>query len=1070
MNLKRFLHTAFAAVGFASVLGAAEQLPAPAQGERIVLLGNGLAERMQYFGHFETALHRHFPDAQLVVRNMGNQGDTPAFRPRPGRTNQWAFPGAEQFRPEFSMHLGQGHYASPDEWLTLIGTDTILAFFGFNESFDGPERVENFRAELDAFAVHTLAQKYNGASAPRLVLVSPIAFEDLSATQDLPDGTRENANLALYRDAVRDVARKHKLPFVDLFELTQSLYASQSDPLTINGSHLSDAGYRRITPGLIEGIYGDISASARGDADLLHAAVMEKAWFWRNDYRMLNGVHVHGRRYSPYGNVNYPEEIEKIRQMTALRDEKIWAIARGQSDDLAVDDAATRPLTPIETNFKRPITYLEEQDALKSFTLPQGYAIGLFASEKQFPDLRNPVQMSFDNEGRLWVSVLHSYPHYLPGGPRPDDKILIFEDTDRDGRADRQTVYADGLSLPIGFEIAAEGVYVSEEPNLMLLRDTDGDGRADTKEILLGGFDSHDTHHAISAYCADASGAFFMCEGRFLHSQVETPYGPVRCNDGGVWRYDPKSWRLERFSQSDYNNPWGVAFDEWGQNYISDASNGENYWALPLSVNVPYGIEIEKEGQFTTHRVRPTSGTEFLYSRHFPPEVQGDFLINNTIGFLGTKQHTYYEDGAGYTGLLRHDLVRSDDPNFRPVDLEIAPDGSLYIVDWHNALIGHMQHSARDPNRDVDHGRIYRVTYPSRPLVEPARIAGEPVEKLLDLLKAHEYRTRYRVRRELRGRPSDEVLPAVRTWVGKLDRQDLKYERHLLEGLWATWAQNRTDRDLLVQCLGGESHQLRAAAARVLRYARHHVSDSTELFLRAARDEHPRVRLEAVVAASWMDDEDGARIAFEAMKHPVVKWMGHAFEAAMITLKDDAVRLAASGKYDVAENASAQKYLAGQLSFKPRDTAVEIPLTNVPTEALELYKVGAEVYRREAHCVTCHQADGRGIPGSYPALIKNEWVEGEPERLIKLVLKGLWGTIEVAGETFDPSKGTPPMIGFGPLLTDEEIAGVLTFVRYSWNNSASPVTPDMVAKVRKATDDRQTFYMVEELLKEHPFR
>jgi hypothetical protein len=113
--------------------------PTPKEGERIVLLGNGFIEREQNYGHFETALQLRFPEQDLVVRNMGNQGDTPAFRPRPGRTSQWAFPGGEVYRPELSMHLGIGHYANPDEWLTLLRADTIVAFFGYSESFDGRE-------------------------------------------------------------------------------------------------------------------------------------------------------------------------------------------------------------------------------------------------------------------------------------------------------------------------------------------------------------------------------------------------------------------------------------------------------------------------------------------------------------------------------------------------------------------------------------------------------------------------------------------------------------------------------------------------------------------------------------------------------------------------------------------------------------------------------------------------------------------------------------------------------------------------------------------------------------------
>ena len=118
--------------------------------------------------------------------------------------------------------------------------------------------------------------------------------------------------------------------------------------------------------------------------------------------------------------------------------------------------------------------------------------------------------------------------------------------------------------------------------------------------------------------------------------------------------------------------------------------------------------------------MRPTSGLEFVSSRHFPEEAQGALIINNNIGFLGTKMHTWSEDGTGYTSNHLADLIVSEDPNFRPVDMEFAPDGSLYVVDWHNILIGHMQHNARDPFRDHVHGRVYRITYPSRPLVEPA--------------------------------------------------------------------------------------------------------------------------------------------------------------------------------------------------------------------------------------------------------------------------------------------------------------------------------------------------------------
>ena len=268
--------------------------------------------------------------------------------------------------------------------------------------------------------------------------------------------------------------------------------------------------------------------------------------------------------------------------------------------------------------------------------------------------------------------------------------------------------------MPIGFEFAPEGVYLSQEPFLVLLKDTDGDDQADVTEYLLDGFDPHDTHHAISAFDVDNGNGIYMCEGRFLHSQVETPWGPQRMTDGGVWRFDPSSWKVERVMQSDVSNPWGVAHDEYGQTFVNDASGGAHYWMLGYSLKVPHAAEIPKVAKFNyEHHSRPTSGAEFIYSRHFPDEVQGDYIYTNSIGFLGIKQLDTMEDGSEIKGKWRQDLIQSSDGNFRPCDLEVAPDGSLYFIDWHNTLIGHMQHSARDPLRNSESVSYTHLTLPT---------------------------------------------------------------------------------------------------------------------------------------------------------------------------------------------------------------------------------------------------------------------------------------------------------------------------------------------------------------------
>lgn len=1027
-----------------------QQATAPEKGERVVFLGNGLAERDLYYGRFETELNLRFPQAELFVRNMARPGDTPGFRPHPARKSQWAFPGAEKFRPENSIHQGEGFFPTPDQWLTYLKADTIVAFFGYNESFDGPDRAANYEAELDAWVQHSLTKAYNGKAAPRIVLVSPIAYENLSAKRDLPNGEKENANLALYSAAMERVAKKHGLTFVDLFNPTREIYAKAKQPWTANGFIPSEQSYEALAKLVADGIYGPHSRDSKADPKLVRDAVLSKDWFWNVcDYNLLNGVHTHGRRYNPFGPQNYPDEVLKARDMAALRDALIHDVANGRTKSLAVDDSKTHVLQPVPTNYTPTNSkngspeYKYGDEALKALTVPDGYKVQMFASEKEFPNLANPMQMSFDNKGRLWVAVMPTYPHYRPGDAMPNDKILIYEDTDGDGKADKETVFADHLHLPIGFELQPEGVYVSEEPNLVLLRDTDGDDKADSREIVLGGFDSHDTHHAISAYTADPSGAFMLLEGVFLHSNVETPYGPVRGVDGGFFRFNPQRTQLERTAQLAIPNPWGYVFDKWGQDFFLHTSSPNMHWGLPVGLKTPYGVKTPSTPDLIPkgQAVRPTSGLEIVSSRHFPDEVQGDILLCNNIGFLGIKQHQIEDAGTGWKTTFRQELLKSSDGNFRPADLEFAPDGSLYVIDWHNVLIGHMQHNARDPLRDHVHGRIYRITYPSRPLVKPPQIAGAPLSTLLENLKLPEDRARYRTRRELRARPASEVLPALKQWVAKLDKADPNYEHHRLEALYVTWGLNQVDDALLREVLASPDFHARAAAVRVLRYNTHRIADYAALLEKAAADEHGRVRLEAVVAASWLPDTAAAKkIVAIASALPLDEWSTNATKTA-------AARLAGGPELVVADHKTLP------------------PPAHLDAAAKAQFTKGQEIYFREGFCVTCHQPNGAGLDPAFPSLVKSPWAAGNPDRIIKLALYGLMGPMELNGKKYD---GQVPMTPFGGMLPDADLAAVLTFVRNSFGNKAAPVTAEQVAAVRSKQPGRAVFYTTDELLKEHP--
>ena len=858
---------------------AASKLPLEfAPSERIAFVGNTTAERMSLYGHFETMLHFRFKEKALVVRNFGFPADEVGQRQR------------------------SADYTHLDDPLYAFNPDTFFCFFGWNESFKGPEGIETFKKQYEKF-IDDYTAKYprdDAKSPPRFVLISPIAFEN-TGDKFLPDGQAENANIKLYADAVKAVAQKRSFAFVDVFNPTLAAFEKSGGKFTVSGFQLNEAGDKLLGEALDSGLFATPYTGAKAgstDFEKLRAAVNDKSWVHHNDYRMVNGWYVYGGRRT-FDNETFPREFAKLRDMAVVRDRYVWDIANGKSVADKPDDSKTTELIVPPTRFGQPGRDYSENtvggpviqkpaDFIKGAQVPAGFELKLFADESKFPEISKPVQINFDNKGRLWVACMPSYPQWRPGDPKPSDKLVILEDTDNDGKADKSTVFYDKLQCPTGFEFYNGGVLVIDQPRLLFLKDTDGDDKADQVTYLQDGWASDDTHHSCGAFEWSHGGLLHMLEGIATSTTLETPWGPHRsAGAGGCYVLDPRSMKIRQFGLPGMYNMWCYVFDEWGQGIVGDGTTPNQTWDVPLS-GQPFpgrkGIEF-----VLPNGVRPNIGNEWLVSRALPDDVQKQFVYACVIQLNGMPRYTMKDDGAGFKGeRVKNkdgkgfdDLIRSVDKHFRPCDPQIGADGALWFGDWANPLIGHMQYSQRDPNRDHTHGRIYRMMGTGKKLVTPATQFGKKPEEILEQFREYEWRTRYRARRELHDRPAAEVLPAVAEWVAKIDPKDAEFDRLRCEALWVQQAHHAVDVKLLDAVLESKTFQARAAAVHILADERERIPDALARFKKASSDEHPRVRTEAARALSFYPTADAMAAVAEIAKKPLDYWTRYTVEAAL---------------------------------------------------------------------------------------------------------------------------------------------------------------------------------------------
>jgi putative heme-binding domain-containing protein len=434
---------------------------------------------------------------------------------------------------------------------------------------------------------------------------------------------------------------------------------------------------------------------------------------------------------------------------------------------------------------KPPGPALSPDEAIRAMTVPDGFTVERVASE---PDLVNPVAMTFDEKGRIWVTESLEYPRREPGPGR--DRVKVLEDTDGDGVADRFTLFAEGLNIPSGIAVGHGGVWVANAPDILFYPDADRDAKPDgPPQVVVTGFGRDDTHELPNSLTWGPDGWLYGWNGVFNPSTVKDPNsGHTYQFTCAIFRIHPKTREFNLYCEGT-SNPWGIAINQNGDLFAS-ACVIDHLWHLAESAYYirqggPYPPHTYPAGSIVDHKHQKAAycGIHYFDSPAYPPEYRGKLFMGNIHGNC-INVDALKRNGSSYRAEPAPDFLTANDAWFMPVVQKTGPDGCLYILDWYDRY-----HCYQDANRDpggIDRlkGRLYRVRYQDTPRRTGFDLATSSDEQLIDLLGSPNVYDRdiaQRLLAERLGGPRESLR-------GPLEAAVLDANRPRAQRLHALWA------------------------------------------------------------------------------------------------------------------------------------------------------------------------------------------------------------------------------------------------------------------------------------------
>ncbi len=589
---------------------------------------------------------------------------------------------------------------------------------------------------------------------------------------------------------------------------------------------------------------------------------------------------------------------------------------------------------------------LSPQQALEKMTVPEGFHVELVASE---PDIVNPVAMTFDEKGRIWITESLEYPRRSAGPGR--DRVKVLEDTDHDGVTDKVTVFAEGLNIPSGIAVGHGGVWVANAPDILFLQDTDGDLKADTSEVVVTGFGRFDTHELPNSLTWGPDGWLYGLNGVFNRSVVKTPDGEFDFTCA-LFRIDPRTHKFELFAEGT-SNPWGVAWNPVGDAFLS-ACVIDHLWHLTETgyyhrQGGPYPPHTWKLESIVDHKHQKAAycGIHYFDSDAYPAEYRDRLYMGNIHGNC-LNVDVVQDRGATYFATPAPDFLSANDAWFMPVVQKTGPDGCLYVLDWYDRY-----HCYQDANRDPEgidrlKGRLYRIRYKDTPRAAAFDLASESDAQLVERLRSPNVYFRDIAQRVLSERASSAATPLLEAVVLD-DGESLKTRMH---ALWSLIGAGPLRTEFLAALLDHPDDNLRAWGVRAAGHQR--ITDGTLLAnVHEMRfDASPRVRLQVAIAAAKLDGVPTVPSLVDVLSRsaddPIIAnivWQN----LHPLLQGDDAVFVAAwnkvPGEFQSAVQALAPRVIEKLLSSEPPDTrqTAEIAALLLDPQRLSDYDDASEI-------------------------------------------------------------------------------------------------------------------------------